>query len=451
MARSSTPYVADDAGITLESLDFLHAQPGAPLLHAALTLAAETHAPSVADIDRLRQEFPAPHVRAAMTLAHIQKKGLAKFPGLTFLWATPEALEQASHLVVARWKARRFATAGAAEIIDLCAGVGGDALALAESAAVTAVELSPVRARCLEFNAAQTSQHLQVIVGDLRDLLPHLPPKAMFHIDPARRSGGRRSARYEDLLPGPDVLATVMTHFGVGGVGPAASERKLGRDGGGGGAIKLSPAVDFDSLPQLPGGHLELLSHQRTVVQAVLWLGTIGEQLGRGGGSATCRTATILTGNTTPEAFSYSAEPAAARPADKLLEPPFYLYEVDGAVTRAGIAASLARDLHLQPLTQDAGYLQGAAPMAHPALTGFRIHIVVPYSKQRVATALQALPSPPDQSHAASLEVKSRGPNLQGIDTDQLQRHLKKAAPPNTTVLLFSHRGDVQAAVGHRA
>src|SRR5437773_2735446 len=72
-----------------------------------------------------------------------------KFPELPYVWATPEAREQATHALLAAHKARQFAQMNPARIFDLCCGIGGDALALAEVAPVTAIDLSPVRTTCL--------------------------------------------------------------------------------------------------------------------------------------------------------------------------------------------------------------------------------------------------------------------------------------------------------------
>jgi hypothetical protein len=419
-------YQPDDARITLPALHYLRGAEGLLLRQAVAALPDPSH-PTVAQIAALRKRFPAPPLHAALTLAVLQPQAAGKFPQLPYVWATPEALEQATHTVVARHKALRFSRVQPAHIFDLCAGIGGDALALAEVAPVTAIDLSPIRTACLEFNAADLPAPppfpLEVRTSDIRNLLANLSRNAWVHIDPARRSAGRRSPRYQDLIPGPDFLETLFTRCQ-------------------GGVIKLSPAVDFDSLPP---GHLELVSHRGAVVQALLWLGPFPD-------APETRTATVL--DDTLPGWSFRALPQALSlpnipflhnpPAGKIV----CFYELDGAVTRAGLAAAFARENHLLPVTIDGGYLVGEpdTPLLHnPALTAFQVHAVVPFSTDRVAHALRQLPS----TAPGPVEVKSRG-QPPGVDTDRLQTTWSRIRPSGHTVLLFHLADDTLAVITSR-
>jgi hypothetical protein len=429
----AAPYRPDDAAITLEALAYLHdTDEGARLRQAVAALPKNGAEPTVAQVAALRKEYPAPPVHAALILARLQGKGAGpsgKFPELPFVWATPEALEQATHGHVARYKAFRISLLKPCRIHDLCAGIGGDALALANIAPVTAVDLSPIRTACLGYNhlqvASQQAHPLEIRTADVRDVIDEIPRNAWIHIDPARRSQGRRSARYEDLIPGPEVI-----------------ERLFARVGEEGGVfVKLSPAVDFDSLPE---GHLEIISHDGVVVEALLALGTKA-------GPATQRSATFLSGDDfecSIQACPRAVEPilvppeALAPPPDK----PVHLYEVDGAITRAGLAQDFAEFQHLMPLTVDGGYLlsgPGAPLVELPPVTPFRVHAIVPFSQ--IPAALTKLPP----TAAGPVEVKARG-NLPGIDTDQLQRTWSKACPYACTVLLFRQEGETLAAIARR-
>ena len=223
---------------------------------------------------------------------------------------------------------------------DLCCGIGGDALALADVGAVTAVDLSAVRGACVRFNVMEQTERprfpLDVRVADVGAMIDEIPAGALVHIDPARRvstvRGKKRSADFADAIPGPEVI-----------------ERIFGRVGsGGGGAIKLSSATDFEELPE---GHLELISENGVVVQAVLWRGVLA-------GDSRTRSVTILEEGQAPFFFTAAPvgvafEPVAAIVSElKRAEPgalpvgqPFTLYEVDGALTRAGLAGPLATEL----------------------------------------------------------------------------------------------------------
>ncbi len=334
------PYSPADVSLTLPALDFLHSRAGQSLLSQLATSLQSHPTLTVADIATLRKSHPPDIVHAALTLAQLQKKARLKFPDLPFTWAVPEALEQATDARVAAHKANRFANAGATKILDLCAGIGGDTVALAKIAPTTAYDLSPIRTTCLRYNLDSLHLSAEIRTEDIRTLLafPQIEnqkskienPQAFFHIDPARRSAGKRSPAFEDLIPGPDLLLPLMARF------PA-------------GALKLSPAVDFDSLPP---GHLEIISHNRTVVQAVLWTGKLAEPFPAGS-----RTATIIEDNA--PSFSHTAPPESPTLTPTVAS---YLFEADPALTRAAIATPLAKSLDLHALTIDAGYLTGDTP-----------------------------------------------------------------------------------------
>ena len=424
---ANAAYVPDDAQITLAALEYLRTAEGLRLRQAIAELPRGGTQPTVAQIAGLRKHFPAGPTHAALALARLQPKAAGvqgKFPEMEYVWATPEALEQATHAQVARHKAARFAQWGARHIYDLCAGIGGDALAFAEFAPVTAIEVSPVRAACLRFNAEDRRPPfpLTVHTADIRSFIDTLPADGWIHIDPARRSAGKRSVRYEDLIPGPEVLQRLFAHVRRGG-----------------GAIKLSPAVDFDSLPT---GHVELISHDGSVVQALLWIDT-DQAPGQ-------RTATVLASGQPPWSLTAIPRPVAVAslPVEAyapLAERPIYLYEVDGAVTRAGLAQVFAEPRQLQPLTVDGGYLlstPGAALLKEAALTAFHVQVIVPFA--RVTAALAKCAAAP-----GVIEVKTRG-RLPGIDTDQLQHEWTKAHPVACTVLLFRHERETWAALARR-
>src|SRR4051812_48872785 len=103
----NTPYTPDDARLSLHTLQFLCTPEGDKLRTTAGGLPNPAH-PTVAEVTRLRKDFPPDAVAAALILVAIQKKARAKFPDLPFIWSPPEALEQATSGAVARHKASRF-------------------------------------------------------------------------------------------------------------------------------------------------------------------------------------------------------------------------------------------------------------------------------------------------------------------------------------------------------
>src|SRR5690606_16731175 len=142
------------------------------------------------------------------------------------LLADAEGVEQASGSAVARHKTARFAAATIDEVVDLCCGIGGDAIgpgAALGPARVLGVALDPRRALMTSHNAG-----CPTVVADAErfDLGP-----AAFHVDPARRAAGRRLRRLEEHRPGPALLTALR-----------AARRP--------GAIKLGPGAELDALDE---------------------------------------------------------------------------------------------------------------------------------------------------------------------------------------------------------
>jgi hypothetical protein len=187
---------------------------------------------------------------AVLGAAAARRRARARWADADELLFTPIALEQASDPVVSAWRADRLTTF---DVWDLCAGVGGDALAIAATGAqVTAVDLDAARLELLGHNAQVRGLDIARHVGDALRVRP--PAAAAIHADPGRRRDGRRVRRLADHLPG--VGALLAAH-------PGAPTR----------AVALSPAVDLDD-PELPGdAELEFLQVGDDLREAVLWLG----------------------------------------------------------------------------------------------------------------------------------------------------------------------------------
>ena len=212
------------------------------LPEALIERAAKADPKSVADIARLRKKYSAAQVSAALDLALARQKAAIKFPQQSArLWGMAQAVEQASSLQSAAHKAARFAAffkgfsnkSDAGVIADLCCGIGGDALGLANAGGqMIGVELDPVRAWMCEKNTGAAVIKGDVtgdaVLGELDKRREKAGGKFAFHIDPARRTaGGKRLWRLEDVVPGPSVLALLAERYEHG-------------------CMKLSPAVNAD-------------------------------------------------------------------------------------------------------------------------------------------------------------------------------------------------------------
>jgi len=261
-------------------------------------IASLPESPGPREVEALRTRWPAAVAACAVEVGRARRKASGKFrPEVArSLWADAEGVEMASSGSAARHKAARFA--GHGEAVDLCCGIGGDAMAMAEVCPmVLAVDASPVRAWMAARNACCMALCAEVEgVGD--------PGEGMVaHVDPARRDrDGRRRIRYEDLEPGPAVIEALA------GSRPGV-------------AVKLPPGVDSR---ETPAGELEWISEGGRLTQAVLWTGAL-----RG---ACERRATRLSGD---DAASITGDGSEAGERAETLGR--WLFAVDPAVERAGL------------------------------------------------------------------------------------------------------------------
>jgi hypothetical protein len=413
-----------DSGCTVTGLRLLFTSDGAELLRAVEDQSAKSSEIEPRQIKQLRKHWSQDAVQAALAVVHAQKKAASaggKFPTAlsgSRIWAVPEALQQATSRRVAEHKAEKFRQFSPTMIIDFCCGIGGDMLALADIAPVLAVELSEVRAFLAARNAIDIPHRRPVLIiqADAAASFYHPQPGMMFHIDPARRSGGLRSAAFSAMHPGPAVIQKTICSLNDG-------------------AIKLSPAVAFSDLPP---GHLELISEDGVVVQAVLWTGCIAEQVG-----LHTRTATVLPRQ--GATWSLTDKPATV---DLLHEPQQWVFEINGAVLRAGLAAALCRRLDIRIISADGGYASGMEFINHPALTGFRIRKILAYSERAVVEALKTDASANRLERKTFVEVKTRG----GLDlnTDKLTKAWSAIAAQNYTILVYRAARGARAIIAER-
>ncbi|MHC4947455.1 MAG: class I SAM-dependent methyltransferase [Planctomycetota bacterium] len=375
---------------------------------AAAPLRAEAAAcdpGSVGDVARLRRRWSPPLVAAALELAEARRRARRKFPDHPELVADPVGVEQATGERVARHKAGRFAALGAGRVLDLCCGIGGDAMSLAAVADVLAVDRDPLRTWMTGRNARCETR---------TDDVESMPIRGeVLHVDPGRRTveGGttRRAWRLEDCRPGPDVLRRLLAD------NPDA-------------AVKLGPGADLDALPGAGESEVELVSDGGRLVQAVLWTGRLARHPGH-------RSATRL-----PEGATLHGRPAPPPPrADPRFGP--FLYVPDPAVERAGLLGALCARTGLAAPHPPLGLPAGDAPVDSPWLTRFDVLHEMPWRPDRVRRWLA--------DHGAGVvEVKTRG---RAVDPDTVQARLRGDGPRRLTVFVLRVDRRIRAVVAERA
>ena len=203
-----------------------------------------------AGIARLRRDHPGMPTTEALELADARRRGSLKFEGSERLLLDRQGVEQASGSVVARWKASRF---GSEAVLDLCCGIGGDAMALAARGPCVAVDHDPLRAFMAEHNAG-VSTRVEAVEETKLDA-------PLVHIDPARRdeSTGRRHWGLEDLVPSLEVIRSIVAQVE-------------------GAAVKLGPGLPrpFPVLHERQS--ISFVSESQRLVQAVVWTGSLARE-----------------------------------------------------------------------------------------------------------------------------------------------------------------------------
>ena len=367
--------------------------------HASLVRsAAGVDSSSPTEVERLRRGWSVDLVAAALQLVQARRKAAEKFGHAEQLLADTVGVEQATSLDVARHKAGRFAEHGVGRVLDLCSGIGGDAIALAEVADVLAVEVDPVRALMTRQNVmAMTGHTPSLAVADVTTLRVS---GGVFHIDPSRRKGVKRCRRIEDYQPGPAFYPHLIRQTQ-------------------GGAIKLGPGVD---LAALPPGEVEFISRGGQLVQAVLWTGTMARRT---------RTATRVPGG--HELTGQPGEPPIG-PAGR------YLFTVDPAVERAELLGELCDRLNLTAIHPSLGLLTADHVVDSPWLTPFQLIESMPWREGRVRGWLGA--------HGAGIvEVKTRGG---AVNPDVVQRRLRGDGQQAFTVFILRHGRPIRVWITRR-
>ena len=395
------PSSSDDTSAILAAWEQLDSPDGRSLIEEVALL----DPPGAADIQRFRRDWPASVVTAAVELTRARRRARMKFERAGELWCDTQGVEQATSERVARWKARRFAESEATSVLDLCCGIGGDAMALSEVGTVHGVDLDPVRCWMTARNAGCTASAEDVLGIDLQGR--HV------HVDPARReeATGRRSWDPNHHRPNWPELSELL-----------ARAR--------GGACKLGPGIPLplDGAPDPT--EYELIQDANQLVQAVLWTGDLAQAPG-------CHRATML-----PEGRSTCGLPGEVPIADQLPEPGDWLVEARPALERARLVAHQlgARD-DVRELAPGLGLMGSSAATNDPWFTDWRIEAVLPLRERGLKRWLRA-------HDAGEVVVRTRGG---AVDPDTWSRALKGSG--STTWVVFALRlgSTTRAIVTHSA
>ena len=353
---------------------------------------------------RLRKNLSATRVHLLLEQIELRRRALLKFTHAERMFFTPVGLEQATDEWIAAYKASRFVLDE--PVMDLCCGIGGDLRALGQRGPATGVERDPITALFAKANAPSRAE---IVVADVADL--SLGSSA-WHIDPDRRSTGRRTTRAAFYEPRPEVIDRLLTSINAG-------------------AVKLAPAAE---LPDrwMRAAELEWISRGGECRQLVAWFGRLANRAG-------ARRATIIVDRELQPGYrTLTGDPHVAT----VVASGFgrYLAEPDAAVLAAGLVAALAAEHGLAAIAPGAVYLTGDRATADPALAWFEIVESLPFDIRRLKSLLR-------QRGIGRLEIKKRGVNL---DPERLRRQLVLLGDNQATLFLARRGRSVTAVLAQR-
>jgi hypothetical protein len=368
-----------------EALDALLSAEGQTLL-SELAAEAPTKHGSIALITRIRKQHPAALVAAAIETVELRRRAQSKFSNASRMYFTRAGLEQASSDRMARHHASRYRSFG--RVADLCCGIGGDLIGLAEGRQVLAVDIDPVHLRIAQLNAEANGvgQSVATLLGDAREA--DLGDVRAAFIDPARRSGDKRFSPGASEPP-------LSWCFGLAEEGMPVG-------------VKAAPGLPSTLVPE--GWEVEFVSERRELKESVLWSPPL---------ATSARRATIL-----PDRHTLTSRADATL---EIREPGRFLIDPDGAVTRAGLVKELGTALGgCWQIDDQIAFLSSERVIETPFGRTLEIAASEPWGLSRLKEALRAL-------DVGRVDIRKRG---SAVDIDELQRRLKLTGSRASTVVL---------------
>ena len=388
--------------ITFEGFQALQTAEGRRVLDELRDL-EPTAATGIAVATRLRKRFPPDLVAAALTLHEVRVRAQSKFTRADELWLTRAGLEQATSEVIAAWRARRFRDT--AKVADLCCGIGGDLIGLAQrsdAGTVLAIDRDPLHLAMAHANADVygVRDRVEFREADVREV--DLSSCGGVFIDPARRAGQDRFATGQSEPPLDWSFALGDRVASVG--------------------IKAAPGIPHGIVPA--GWELEMIALGAELKEAVLWSPSVAQ--------ATA-SATVIRDDGVHHLRPVPGDPVLARTPEAgevLLDP-------NPAITRAGLVEDLARCAGADKLDDKLAFLVSASEVSTPFARSLPIVASMPWHEKQVRARLRELDAGP-------IDVRRRG--LAG-DVDAIAKRMRGRGSRSFTLAMTRVRDQPWAII----
>lgn len=383
-----------------------------------LDTAAEGHSSLVVLTQSLRKEIGPRRSHLVVAQAELRRRAKAKFTRAGKMFFTRQLLEQATDDQISGYKAIRFPSKQA--IADLCCGIGGDLLGLADRGHVTGVDRDPIAVLFAEANCRtlnKNSVEFEVTDVDQFDVSGF----QAWHLDPDRRAPDqatgsrrvtrrRRTTRVEYQEPAVDTVNSLLES------NPQA-------------AIKLAPAAE---APEhwAERAELEWIGSRGECRQQVAWFEGLARYPGQRSATAfVSGCPSPLTVHGTPNA-EIPLSPAVGR----------YIVEPHAAVLAAGLACVLAQQHGLSEVSPGIAYLTGDEIVDDPILSCFEVSEVLPFDPKYLKKAIR-------QRGIGNLEIKKRGVR---VTPEQVREQIRPKGDESATLLLLPVQRKIRAILAKR-
>ena len=352
----------------------------------------------------LRKSITPAQAAMVMEQAQLRIRARRKFEHADKMFFTGRSLEQSTSSLIATQKTKRFANF--ARVADICCGIGGDLVSLAQRGEIpdmetVGVEKDPVPACFAASNLKATGcDHARVENVSFEDF--DLSPFDAVHFDPDRRVKGRTTTG-DFFEPS---LADIFDRLSL--------DRQLV-------AIKVAPATEIDSL-KFPVER-EWIGGWRECKQQVLWAGRdITEN---------SSTATIVAKDGTCSHFRLSASDGTPTRPTKAETIGPYIYEPHASVLAAGLGEAVAAEHSLQYLSRGIAYMISDRVLKNvePILKGYRVDDVLPIDVKQIHKKLKDM-------KVGELVIKKRG--VDQVLANNVSR-LKLTGDQKATIMLTRH------------
>jgi hypothetical protein len=333
-----------------------------------------------------------PEISRVLDAAHFLSKGRLKFPRAAKMRFDREGLAQASSQPIAEyrtWKMRnRLGKVGKA--LDVGSGIGGDTIFMAMRWRVVSVDRDQEKMEMLHHNLGvyNVGKNVETIVGDICVLLedPGFREKVsdvdLVFFAPSRRSGGRRTVRFEEYEPPLSLVDRLLE------VSPNL-------------CVEVAPGADLSRIEY--DCDVEVISHKGEVKEVILWFGDL--KLSK---EEKSMIATKLPERITRVRSKGTRKISVTVPKD-------YLYEPDPAFIKAGLIDDLAHEYGLTLLHPKIAYLTGEVFVKTPMVKPYRVLRVTEMDYSVINSELTRL-------NLGSVDSKARGVSIDHKEIRKLVR-----------------------------